>query len=425
MSEETTDSSIEKASPAGTPPSSPDGGDAQTRSTSSGPAEDGASPESFEQIVSSVKFAYPTVRELLETGSHFGHQTRRWDPRMKPYLFGERNGVHIINLDQTKTLFDEALDFIRNVTSQGGKVLFVGTKRQAQPCILSEAIRSKQFYVNQRWLGGMLTNFKTVKNSVDRFKKYLDILGDPEKLGELTKREGSRIRREAGKLEKSLGGIKDMTRLPSALFVVGVDTEQIAVKEARRLGIPVVAIVDSNCNPDEIDFVIPGNDDATRAIALYCARVADACLDGESVHQAKLAKEAPAKKPTEEKAAGPSTGRVVVDIQQPPRRGRGTTTAGASAGGERKPRKAKGKPEKTTPEVVPQAPRRRKRVKEVEAIEEESVEEVLATEGAIDVDVEEVDSTVDAPQEEASGLVPEAQAGEEQASASEEQPAKE
>jgi len=212
-----------------------------------------------------------------------------------------------------------------------------------------------------------------------------------------------------------------MTRLPSALFVVGVDTEQIAVKEARRLGIPVVAIVDSNCNPDDIDFVIPGNDDATRAIAFYCARVADACLDGESVHQAKLAKEAPAKKPAEEKAAVPSTGRVVVDIQQPPRRGRGTATAGATAGGERKPRKAKGKQEKATPEVVPQAPRRRKRVKEVEPAEEESVEEVLETEGEIDVEVEDVDTSVNVSEEETSAVE---DSGEE-ASASEEEPAKE
>jgi len=289
--------------------------------------------------------------------------------------------AHIIDLDQTQELFKEALNFIRDVVSQGGKVLFVGTKRQAQPPICSEAQRSGQYYVNQRWLGGLLTNFKTVKNSVERFKKYIEILGDEEKLKEHTKRECARIQREVNKFEKSLGGIKEMKRLPDAMFVVGMDMENIAIQEAHRLGIPVIGIADSNNNPDVVDLIIPGNDDATRAIQLYCARVADACIEGDALHQAKLVKEGgPKGKPRDaKKAEGPSTGRVVVDIKAPPKRGRGGA-AGASAGGEKKGGRGKGKGKPDAKESVqvanPMAPRRRKKVepKVEETVVKEAVE---------------------------------------------------
>lgn len=361
------------------PDSSPDG------SPEEAPAAEGAETVSFEESVKGTKLAFPTVRELLEAGVHFGHQTRRWDPRMRNYLFGERNGVHIIDLDQTQELFKEALIFVRDVTAQGGKILFVGTKRQAQPPIRSEAERAGQYYVNQRWLGGLLTNFKTVKNSVERFKNYLEILADEEKLKEHTKREGARIQREANKLEKSLGGIKTMKRLPDAVFIVGMDMENIAIQEAHRLAIPVIGIADSNNNPDVVDLIIPGNDDATRAIQLYCERVADACIEGDAIHQAKLAKEGgPARgKKQGDKKDGPSTGRVVVDIKASPKRGRGGAP-GASAGGEKKGGKGKGRGKGGKPDAKesvqvanPMAPRRRKKVEP--KVEETPAEEVVET----------------------------------------------
>jgi len=265
-----------------------------------------------------------TVRTLLEAGVHFGHQTRRWDPRMKPFLFGERNGVHIVDLDQTLPRFQEALDFVREVTASGGRVLFVSTKRQAQASVRLEAERAGQFYVNNRWLGGMLTNFKTVKKSIERFKNLLETVSDEEKVGEYSKKDLSRLNRGIEKYRKSLDGIREMTRLPDAVFVIDVSREAIAVREAQRLGIPIVAIVDSNCSPDEIDFVIPGNDDSTRAIQLYCSRVADACLEGDALHQervkAEVAEAEKAKAAATEKAATP-TGRVVVEISHASGRG--------------------------------------------------------------------------------------------------------
>ena len=216
------------------------------------------------------------VQELLEAGVHFGHQTRRWNPRMKPFLFGERNGVHIIDLDQTLTRFQAALEFVREIVANGGKVLFVSTKRQAQSPIALEAVRSEQYYVNRRWLGGMLTNFKTVKKSIDRFKSLLELVADEEKVAELSKKELARVGRSIEKYRKSMEGMKEMTRLPDAIFVIDVNREAIAVSEGQRLGIPIMAVVDSNCNPDDIDFVIPGNDDSIRAIQLYCSRMANA-----------------------------------------------------------------------------------------------------------------------------------------------------
>jgi small subunit ribosomal protein S2 len=283
-----------------------------------------------------------SVRSLLEAGAHFGHQTHRWNPRMKTFIFGERNGVHILDLDQTLVRFREALEFVREVAAEGGKVLFVGTKRQAAPSVQTEATRAQQLYVNNRWLGGTLTNFRTVRKSLDRFKELLEILGSEEKSAELSKKELSRISREVERYRKGLEGLREMGRLPSAMFVIDVKREHIAVSEAQRLGIPIVAVVDSNCDPDGIDFAVPGNDDATRAIQLYCHHVAEACLEGAQLHEERVRSEASADSGARraEEGAGPGTGRVVVEIKQPPRRGRGAGRGAPrggtrSAGGER------------------------------------------------------------------------------------------
>jgi small subunit ribosomal protein S2 len=275
-----------------------------------------------------------SLRALLESGAHFGHQTRRWDPRMKPFIFGERNGIHILDLDQTLELFGEALEFLRDTVAGGGKVLLVGTKRQAQAPIRLEAERSGQFYVNNRWLGGMLTNFRTVRKSVERFKEQRAILENEEKASELSKRDRAHMAREVEKYRRSLEGIQNMARLPDALFVIDVGVEHIAISEAHRLGIPIVAVVDTNCSPDGIDFVIPGNDDAIRAIQLYCHQVAESCLEGARMHDERVQSQATEGEPTrgEREAAAPGTGRVVVEIKHPPRRGRGGTH---SAGGPR------------------------------------------------------------------------------------------
>ncbi len=277
-----------------------------------------------------------TMKELLAAGVHFGHQTRRWNPRMKPFLFGERNGVHVIDLDQTLPRFKEALEFVRATVTQGGKVLFVATKRQAQAAIELEAKRSNQYYVNRRWLGGMLTNFKTVKKSIERFKELLELVGDEERAAEHSKKELSRVNRAIEKYQKSLDGIKEMTRLPDIVFVVDVSREAIAVSEAQRLGIPIIAVVDSNCDPHGIDFVVPGNDDSIRAIQLYCSRVADACLEGASLFnervQAEVAEEEAARTASGA-AEKTTTGKVVVEIKQPPRRGRGASRAPGAGGG--------------------------------------------------------------------------------------------
>jgi small subunit ribosomal protein S2 len=240
---------------------------------------------------------------------------------MKPFIFGDRNGVHIIDLDQTLERFEVALDFLREITGNGGKVLFVGTKRQAQAAIEMEAKRANQYYVNRRWLGGMLTNFRTVKRSIDRYKQLLALVEDEEKAAERSKRELSRINRQIDKYSKSLDGIKEMTRLPDALFVVDVNREHIAVTEARRLGIPIIAVVDTNCDPNGVDVAIPGNDDAIRAILLYCVRVADACAEGNALHQDKIVAEESARPKAAAQKSGPATGRKVVEITQQPRRG--------------------------------------------------------------------------------------------------------
>src|SRR5205823_4831413 len=218
------------------------------------------------------------MKELLEAGVHFGHQTKRWNPKMKKYIFGKRNGIYIIDLQKTLKLFKEASAFISDLASQGKRILFVGTKRQAQDAILEEANRCGMFYVNNRWLGGTLTNFSTVRRSIERLKELEAILADTEK--ELSKKERAALDREREKLQKNLIGIREMDSLPDSLFVIDPKKEYIAVKEAKKLGIPVVAIVDTNCDPEDIDFVIPGNDDAIRAIRLFTQKIADAVLEG-------------------------------------------------------------------------------------------------------------------------------------------------
>jgi small subunit ribosomal protein S2 len=221
-----------------------------------------------------------SMRQMLEAGVHFGHQTRFWNPKMAPFIFGERNRIHIINLEKTQPLYIEAASFIKSVIADGGTVLFVGTKRSARESVQAEATRSGQPFVNQRWLGGMLTNFKTIRQSIKRLAEIteLAVSGALDKRG---KKEATQLRREMEKLERSLGGIKNMESLPDALFVIDVGHEKIAIHEAAKLGIPVVAIVDTNCSPDGIDYVIPGNDDAMRAIRLYTSGVADAVLEGK------------------------------------------------------------------------------------------------------------------------------------------------
>ncbi len=222
-----------------------------------------------------------SMKQLLEAGVHFGHQTSRWNPKMKPYIFGARNGIYIIDLQQTVKLFRSAYDFARDLAAQGGTILFVGTKKQAQDIVREEAERCGMFHVNNRWLGGMLTNFQTIKASVERLKKLEEILADPEMIHALTKKEMSDNGREHTKLMAMLGGIKNMRKLPDALWVIDTKKEEIAVAEAQRLGIPVVAVVDTNCDPDLIAYRIPGNDDAIRAIKLFTAAIADAVIEGK------------------------------------------------------------------------------------------------------------------------------------------------
>jgi small subunit ribosomal protein S2 len=226
-----------------------------------------------------------TMKQLLEAGVHFGHQTSRWSPKMKPYIFGARNGIYIIDLQQTVRMFKDAYAFLRDLAAEGGTVLFVGTKKQAQDAIREEAERCGMFHVTNRWLGGMLTNYQTIKQSIDRLRKLDETLESEVMMQALTKKEMSQVRRERDKLMSSLGGIKNMRKLPDALFVVDPKREEIAVKEANKLGIPVVAAVDTNCDPDVIDYKIPGNDDAIRAIRLFCTAAADAILEGRQLHE--------------------------------------------------------------------------------------------------------------------------------------------
>ena len=225
-----------------------------------------------------------SMKQLLEAGVHFGHQTRRWNPKMKEYIFTERNGIYIIDLQKTVKKIDEAYYFIRDLAMEGGTVLFVGTKKQAQESIEQEAKRYEMFYVNQRWLGGMLTNFKTIQSRINKLRKIEKMEADGD-FDLLPKKEVIQLKAEQEKLEKNLGGIKEMKKLPSAMFVVDPRKEHIAILEAKALGIPVVAIVDTNCDPDEADYPIPGNDDAIRAVKLIASKIADAVLEGRQGEQ--------------------------------------------------------------------------------------------------------------------------------------------
>jgi len=224
------------------------------------------------------------MKELLEAGVHFGHQTRRWNPKMKEYIFGERNGIHIIDLQKTLKLFREAGKFISELASQGRSVLFVGTKRQAQEAIAEEAQRCGMFYVNHRWLGGTLTNWATLQKSIKRLKT-LKAMKEDGRMAQLSKKEAARLERELKHLQQNLEGVENMAALPDALFVIDSHAEEIAVREARRMGVPVVSIVDTNCNPDVVEWVIPGNDDALRAIRLFTSKIADAVLEGRQAFE--------------------------------------------------------------------------------------------------------------------------------------------
>ncbi len=228
--------------------------------------------------------AYVSMKQMLETGVHFGHQTSRWNPKMRTYIFGARNGIHIIDLQQTVKLFRVAHDKIVDTVSKGGKVLFVGTKRQAQEAIASEATRAGQMYVTNRWMGGTLTNFATMQKSIARLKK-LEAMFEDGSVNRYQKKEILELQREMDKLELALGGIKNMNGLPQLAFIIDPHREDIAVKECRKLGIPIVAITDTNCDPDVIDYVIPGNDDAIRAIKLFVNAMAEACIEGQAINK--------------------------------------------------------------------------------------------------------------------------------------------
>ena len=242
-----------------------------------------------------------SMKQLLEAGVHFGHQTSRWNPKMKPYIFGARNGIHIIDLQQTVAMFKDLEGVVRDLAASGGHILFVGTKKQAQDAIKEEAARCGMFHVHNRWLGGTLTNFTTIRQSIDRLRKIEEMEKDPKIVDALTKKEMLGLTREKDKLELSLGGIKTMRKLPDAIFVIDPKQEEIAVKEARKLGIPVIAVIDSNCDPDMVDYKVPGNDDAIRAIRLFCASIADAVIEGKTLYEQSLIK---AKEDEKSAAAG-------------------------------------------------------------------------------------------------------------------------
>jgi small subunit ribosomal protein S2 len=257
------------------------------------------------------------IKDLLEAGVHFGHQTKRWNPKMKPYIFGERSGIYIIDLAKTARLFEEAEQFVRRLAAEGKTLLFVGTKRQAQDVIAEEATRCGMFYVNERWLGGLLTNFTTIQRSIARLRD-LEAMATDGRYEFMPKKEIARIEKEKRKLQRNLEGIRAMSRLPDALFVVDTRKEKIAVDEARKLKIPVIGVVDTNCDPDDVDLVIPGNDDALRSIKLFASRIADAVLEGRAQREAALADQAAAEA---EAAAADRASRTVrpADLRRPQR----------------------------------------------------------------------------------------------------------
>jgi small subunit ribosomal protein S2 len=276
------------------------------------------------------------MKQLLEAGVHFGHQTRRWNPKMKPYIYGARNGIYIVDLQQTVQMFEKAYQFIVRTVSQGEEILFVGTKRQAQAVIEEEAIRCAMPHVNHRWLGGTLTNFKVIRTSVEHLKKIEEMAADG-KLDLLPKKEVIRIQREYAKLERNVGGIKNMERLPGALFVVDPNQEEIAVREARKSKVPVVAIVDTNCEPDLVDYIIPGNDDAIKAIRLFTTKMAEACMEGKEMHQ-KLLRVEP------EVAAGASVSDVAAEGKPRPKVERLKDLVAKEMGEEEEEEKAEAEP---------------------------------------------------------------------------------
>ncbi len=240
------------------------------------------------------------MKELLESGVHFGHQTRRWNPKMKPYIFGSRNGIHIIDLQKTVKLFNGIHDFIVRTVSEGYPVMFVGTKKQAHDAIVEESERCGMFSIVNRWLGGTLTNFQTIRKSINRLKELERMIEDGS-INRYTKKEALKMEKERVKLDKNLGGIKNMDDLPGAVFIVDPKREHIAVKEVKKMGIPVIAITDTNCDPDDIDYIIPGNDDAIRSIRLICSKIADACIAGHNLAEERLRAETEVKKDEGEK----------------------------------------------------------------------------------------------------------------------------
>jgi len=244
-----------------------------------------------------------TMKQLLEAGVHFGHQTKRWNPKMKPYIFGARNGIYIIDLQKTVNMARAAFKFVADITGRGGSVLFVGTKKQAQDTIREEAARAGQFFVTSRWLGGTLTNFKTIKQGIDRLKT-LEKMAEDGTFERLPKKEVANLQREQEKLEKNLGGVKELSKLPGCIFVIDPKKEHIAVHEASRLGIPVIGVVDTNCDPEGIDFVIPGNDDAIRSIRLFTGKIADACIEGAARYRASGAADREESEGREERGGG-------------------------------------------------------------------------------------------------------------------------
>jgi small subunit ribosomal protein S2 len=260
------------------------------------------------------------VKDLLEAGVHFGHQTRRWNPKMKPYIFGERNGIYIIDLGKTARLFREAEQFVMQLAAEGRTLLFVGTKRQAQDAIAEEARRCGMYYINQRWLGGLLTNFSTIQKSLTRLRD-LEAMETDGRYDILSKKEIARLDKEKRRLQKNLDGIRDMTRLPDVVFIVDTRHEQIAVDESRKLKIPIIGIVDTNCDPDQVDFAIPGNDDALRAIRLFASRIADAVLAGRGVREAQ----------PEDVPEGDQSGAEPLRAQQRPLRATAESPSPASA----------------------------------------------------------------------------------------------
>jgi len=282
-----------------------------------------------------------TMKELLEAGVHFGHQVRRWNPKMKEYIFGERNGIYIIDLQKTQKMFRDALQYVTNMVAEdrGKTVLFVGTKRQAQDAVREEAERSGQYYVNQRWLGGLLTNFQTVQKSIKRLKD-LEAMQTDGRYEKLTKKERIKLDRERLSLDKTLSGIKSMNRLPDSVFVIDVRKEEIAVAEANKLGIPVIAVVDTNCSPEGVDYVIPGNDDALRAVRLFASRIADAVLEGQQMLTEGGATAETPEAPEASEAATPAAPESAAPAT--------AETAAATEGGAANPETAEAPSEETT-----------------------------------------------------------------------------